>query len=70
MMKRPMAADYCQLSIAEFEREVAEGRLPMPVKLGNYEHWSKVRLDEALERLTADNSDWFSGSPLYQGKAA
>lgn len=58
-MRRSLAARYCDLSVAEFEREVAEGRLPMPVKLGNSEHWSKVQIDQAIERLAggADN-DW------------
>lgn len=69
MMKRQLAADYCDLSIAEFEREIIAGRLPMPVKLGKHDHWSKARLDESLDRLTADNSNWFDGSPLY-GDAA
>lgn len=69
MMKRVTAAQYCELSVAEFEREIGAGRLPMPVRLGNHEHWSKARLDEALDRLTADNGNWFEGSPLY-GDAA
>lgn len=69
MMKRGTAALYCELSVAEFEREIVEGRLPMPVKLGKHEHWSKARLDEALDRLTGDNGNWFDGSPLY-GDAA
>lgn len=66
MMRRQTAARYCDLSVAEFEREIADGRLPMPVKLGNSEHWSKVRLDQALEKLTggADN-DWRRKVGLY-----
>jgi predicted DNA-binding transcriptional regulator AlpA len=70
MMRRQLAAKYCDLSIAEFEREIADGRLPMPVRLGNNEHWSKAKLDEALELLASGGQDWFSGSPLYEGKAA
>jgi predicted DNA-binding transcriptional regulator AlpA len=69
MMRRELAARYCDLTVAEFEREIAEARLPMPVRLGKHEHWSKARLDEALDRLTSDNSNWFDGSPLY-GDAA
>ncbi len=61
MMLRPMAASYCSLSIAEFEREVVEGRLPMPVKLGNNEHWSKARMDDCLERIAGSSAnDWRS----------
>lgn len=66
MMRRTLAACYCDLSVAEFEREIADGRLPMPVKLGNSEHWSKIGLDRALEQLAggADN-DWRTKLGLY-----
>lgn len=61
MMRRQLAAKYCDLSVAEFEREIAAGRLPSPVKLGNTEHWSKARIDEALERIAGSASnDWRS----------
>lgn len=52
MMKRTTAAAYCDLSVAAFEREVAAGTLPMPVMLGNREHWCKNALDRALDALT------------------
>jgi hypothetical protein len=59
MMRRTLAARYCDLSVAEFEREVVAGRLPMPVKLGNNEHWSKVRIDAALEAIAGGSAnDW------------
>jgi hypothetical protein len=70
MMRRQLAARYCDLSVAEFEREIADGRLPGPVMLGNHEHWSKAQLDKALAILTGEaSSDWRKGSPLY-GDAA
>jgi predicted DNA-binding transcriptional regulator AlpA len=70
MLRRATAAAYCDLSVAEFEREVNQGRLPLPVKLGNSEHWSQVAIDEMLNRLTGDTApDWRQGSPLY-GNAA
>lgn len=70
MMRRATAAKYCDLSVAEFEREVASGRLPMPVKLGNSEHWSTVAIDEMLGRLTGETGDdWRKRSKLY-GAAA
>ncbi len=66
MMLRPMAASYCSLSAAEFEREIADGRLPMPVKLGNKEHWSKRKMDEALERIAGGSAnDWRAKLGLY-----
>jgi len=67
MMKRPLAARYCDLSIAEFEREVMAGRLPSPVVLGDREHWSRAQLDKALAVLTGEEqADWRKGSPLYK----
>lgn len=70
MMKRATAARYCELTAAEFEREVADGRLPLPVKLGNHEHWSKLQLDQALAALTGEaQRDWRIGSPLYKDVA-
>lgn len=58
MMKRTSAARYCELSVPEFEREVADGRLPLPVILGKHEHWSRSRLDQALEQLHGGADDW------------
>lgn len=66
MMTRGRAAHYCDLSEAEFEREVAAGRLPLPVKLGKKEHWSRVALEEAIERMTGEAAgDWRKEQPLY-----
>lgn len=69
MMKRGTACAYLDLSAAEFEREIAAGKLPHPVKLGNTEHWSRAQLDEHVDRLTgaAAANDWRKGSPLYNG---
>lgn len=70
MMKRATAAKYCDLTVAEFEREIANGRLPAPVTLGDREHWSKVQLDQALAVISGEEqADWRKGSPLY-GRAA
>lgn len=69
MMKRATACAYLDLSAAEFEREIAAGHLPHPVKLGNTEHWSRSQLDEHIDRLTgaAVVNDWRKASPLYNG---
>jgi hypothetical protein len=70
MMRRALAARYCDLTVAEFEREIADLRLPLPVKLGNHDHWSKVSLDKALAVLAGEAvNDWRSGSPLYRDVA-
>ncbi|MFD1104187.1 helix-turn-helix transcriptional regulator [Sphingobium olei] len=69
MMKRGTACAYLDLSAAELEREIAAGRLPHPVMLGNAEHWSRSELDEYVDRLTGVRAanDWRKGSPLYNG---
>lgn len=70
MMKRATAANYCDLSVAEFEREVLAGRLPAPVKFGRHEHWSKAQIDKCLAILTGEaDNDWRDGSPLFKGAA-
>ena len=69
MMLRPRAAHYCDLTEAGFEREVAAGRLPMPVMLDGKEHWNRARLDEALERLDGEE-DFRKRSKLYASRAA
>lgn len=72
MMTRDMAAPYCGLSEAAFEREVAAMKLPMPTRnLGAKPLWSKLVLDEYLARIDGTGSgDWRKEQPLYQGKAA
>ena len=66
MMRRARAAAYLDLTSAEFEREVAAGRLPTPVKLGSCEHWDRHALDEHIERLTGGApGDWRKDQPLY-----
>lgn len=57
-MKRATAARYLELSVAKFEQEVAAGRLPLPIILGNAEHWTRAKIDEALERLHGGGDDW------------
>lgn len=56
-MKRATAARYCELSEAEFEREVAAGRLPQPFKVGRNDHWSRAQLDKALLVLAGEIVD-------------
>lgn len=70
MMRRTTAAAYCDLSAAEFEREVSAGRLPQPIKLGNSEHWSQIAMDEMLSRIAGEGlPNWREKSPLYNNAA-
>ena len=64
MMKRATAARYCDLSVPAFEREVAAGRIPEPVLFGGSEHWSRIRLDQAVEALHGV-ADWRSQCGLH-----
>ena len=56
-MTRAKASAYCDLSVAEFEREVAVGRLPAPFKVGRNDHWSRAQLDKALLVLAGEVID-------------
>jgi predicted DNA-binding transcriptional regulator AlpA len=70
MMKRATACAYLDLTAAELEREIAEGRLPHPVKLGNGLHWSRAEIDTYMERLTGEAEqvpDWRKETKLYAG---
>lgn len=67
MMRRAIAAAYCDMKVPEFEREVAAGRLPQPSVIGGGERWSRPQIDEALDRVTGDGvPDWRRCQPLYQ----
>lgn len=71
MMARQRAAHYCDLSEAEFEREVASGTLPSAIMLGKKPHWNRKDLDEYLDRLArSEGADWRAGSNLYGGRNA
>lgn len=63
MLKRATAAAYCDLTSVEFEREVAAGRLPMPIKLGSSEHWDRRGLDEHLDQIAGRSDDWRKEQP-------
>lgn len=51
MMQRKTAAEYCDMSIASFEKEIIAGRLPSGVMFGGREHWRKDAIDAAIARL-------------------
>ena len=66
LLRRSTAASYCDMTAAEFEREVNAGRLPMPVKIGDGERWHRVAIDQQLERLCgAAVPDWRAKVKLY-----
>ena len=65
LMKKAKAAEYCDMSCAAFEREVAVGRLPQPVLVGGRDHWDRKAIDAAIDVLTGITNDWRKGNPLY-----
>ena len=63
MMKLRTAAQYCDLMPAAFTREVASGRLPLPVALGGEDHWDREALDADLSRISGAVTDWRKDQP-------
>ena len=55
LMRRETAAMYCDMTPVEFEREVSDARMPLPIKIGGREHWSRTAIDEQINRLTGDS---------------
>lgn len=56
-MKRKTAAEYCDLSESSFATEVAAGRLPCGISLGQREHWDRFALDAAISRLSGGENE-------------
>jgi len=54
MMKRATAAEYCDMSEAAFEREIAAGRIPTGASFGGRTHWRKEAIDKALDRVSGE----------------
>lgn len=54
LMRAKTAAEYVDMSLAAFLREVAIGRLPQPFIFGGRDHWRKDAIDKALDGMTAD----------------
>ena len=71
LMRRSTAALYCDMTAPDFEHQVIAGHLPQPVMLGGKEHWSRVQIDEAIDRMTgAKLDDWRDDAPIYKNRAA
>lgn len=58
MMRRQLAARYCDLSVADFLREVEQGRLPDSVATAGGERWNRRAIDAALDRIAGGEEDW------------
>lgn len=59
------AAMYCDMSKAEFLRQVSAGVFPQPFQLGRSLHWSRAQLDKSIAVLFGDiEEDWRVGTPF------
>lgn len=63
MMRRSTAAAYCDLPPNKFLQEVSKGTLPAPVKLGGDELWDIRALDDDLDRIAGNATDWRKAQP-------
>jgi predicted DNA-binding transcriptional regulator AlpA len=68
-MRRELAADYCDLTVAAFVREVFAGKLPAPITLGGKDRWIRSAIDEALLRSSEPQNDWRAAQPGLNGEA-
>jgi hypothetical protein len=66
MMKKATLARYLDMTPTEVEKEVSAGRLPMPIRMGSSDHWSRISVDSMIERMAGESlDDWRSAQPLY-----
>lgn len=66
MMRKVTLARYLDITPSEVEKEVVAGRLPMPVKMGSADHWSRAAVDSMIERIAGESlDDWRKDQPLY-----
>ena len=71
MLKRDLAAAYCDMSIPSFEGEIIAGRLPAGVMFGGREHWHRNVLDRAIAAIAGECTSDAERSLLRRyGKAA
>lgn len=69
IMTRRTASLYCDMSEVEFEREVSNGRFPIPIEIGGQPRWSRVQIDASLDRMTGDRvPDWRKKAKFYAEK--
>lgn len=55
LMKSKTAAEYCDLSVPKFLKQVEESRFPPPVTIGNDISWDRQTLDQAIRALAGDH---------------
>lgn len=69
LMTKTTLAMYLDITPAEVEKEVVAGRLPMPVRIGSRDHWSRTAVDASVDHISGERvNDWRAGQPLYAGR--
>ena len=63
MMRLKTAAAYCDMTSADFTREIASGRLPFPIAMEGGDRWDREAIDQALNLMRGDADDWRKGCP-------
>lgn len=61
LMRRPDATRYVSMTVAEFEKAVATGALPMPKRIGSVERWDRDEIDAYIN----GENDWRKAQPAY-----
>lgn len=65
MMSEKTAAQYLDMSAAEFTKSVGVGTMPAPVMIGRRPRWAKIAIDAAIAQLAGVERDWRAQSPLF-----
>lgn len=64
MMRRELAALYCDLPLPDFDRAVATGELPPPERVVGRERWFREAIDQRIGRLAGTVvPDWQDQQP-------
>lgn len=56
-LSREEAARYIGVGTTTFDRLVAEGRMPRPVRVGKRTIWDRLKLEAAFAELDEDGSE-------------
>ncbi|QEX18540.1 hypothetical protein FRZ44_38470 [Hypericibacter terrae] len=66
-MDKACAAYFVGLTVSEFERQVADGRLPPPERIRNVDRWRTSALRQAVDPARSPEQDNRSDEELLAG---
>lgn len=67
-LSRLRAAAYIGVTPQAFDRMVAEGQMPEPMKFGGVRRWDKLAVDRAFDSLFGTETD-LAGEEIWQTAA-